>query len=215
MYGMLHFGRIAKMIFAPQHTPLADPAPRLDLFSNRKILLPEGLTLPRGAVTEVAGKIGHGRTSAVLELLRRARLHEQEASQLFSWAWVEARLSLYTPTLASVGLPPTEAFFLEPSKREHALWSVQELLRSQLFSVVVWSSGLLDQRLSEVELRRLQIQAKRSGIALILLHETPSNEGRWSLTLRLMIKDYQLVTEHSERSIGSVTSSVKEEWLSA
>lgn len=128
-------------------------------------LLPHGV--PRGAITEVARANGTGRTAFVLELL--AAHPEQRA------AWVEDEISVYPPALPLYGVAMERLLFVEAG--HDLLWATQQVLRSQLFPIVVVEKG--DALLTENDLRRLQILAHQGNTSLLLLCDQPARQGAW------------------------------------
>jgi hypothetical protein len=130
-------------------------------------LYPEGI--PRGALTQL---LGPGSTEAMLQLFSE---HPGE-----KMAWVEQRLTAYPPGFVQKGANLNCLLFVEGG--EHFTWALAQLLRSQLFKVVVAASPLRGEGV-ELGLRRLQLAAEQSGSALVLTAEC---EGpSWPLRLRL------------------------------
>lgn len=130
-------------------------------------LYPEGL--PLGALTQI---LGPGSTEAILQLFA-----EHPGQKM---AWAEARLTAYPPGFVQRGANLNCLLFVEGG--EHFAWALAQLLRSQLFKVVVAASPLKGEGV-ELGLRRLQLAAEQSGSALILAAEC---EGpSWPLRLRL------------------------------
>ena len=145
----------------------ARPASKAELpFS----LYPEGL--PLGALTQI---LGPGSTEAILTLFSEQPAHKM--------AWVEQRLTAYPPGFVQRGANLNCLLFVEGG--EHFSWALAQLLRSQLFKVVVAASPLRGDGI-ELALRRLQLAAEHSGTAMILAAEC---EGPlWPLRLRLQAR---------------------------
>lgn len=142
----------------------ARPRPRERLAFS---LFPEGI--PLGALTQVQGP---GATEALLRLLAEHPQHKA--------AWVEQRLSAYPPGFVQRGANLNCLLFVEGG--EHFSWALAQLLRSQVFKVVIAASPLRGEGM-ELGLRRLQLAAEQSGTALLIAAEC---EGpRWALRLRL------------------------------
>ncbi len=127
--------------------------------------IPHGI--PRGAITEVARPSGTGRTAFVLELLAA---HPTQRA-----AWIEDELSFYPPALPLYGVDMNQLLFVEAGP--DLLWATQQILRSQLFPIVVLEKGRA--LLGENDLRRLQILAHQGNTALLLLCEKPAQQGSW------------------------------------
>jgi hypothetical protein len=95
-------------------------------------------------------------------------------------AWVEERLSAYPPGFVQQGLKLDCLLFVQGG--EHFAWALHELVRSQVFPVVVVGSPLKGGD-AGLELRRLQIAAKHASAVVIVAAEV---EGAlWPLKLRL------------------------------
>jgi hypothetical protein len=136
-------------------------------------LLPLGL--PRGALTELSGPDGGGKTEAAIRAL--AENPEVRA------AWVEESLTVYPCAFPALGVPMERVLFAEPGRE--LLWTVHQLLRSRLFGIVVAAPG---EALTELELRRLQLSAERSRSSLILLREHPTLRRNWPIRVQAEIR---------------------------
>ncbi len=122
--------------------------------------------LPLGAITQVRGQ---GKTLAFLQLLA--------SHPGLKAAWVEERISAYPPAFVQQGVDLNFLLFVQGGKDLH--WALVQLLRSQIFKVLAVASPLKD----EVQLKRLQLAAERSGTALLVLADI---EGpAWPVKLRL------------------------------
>jgi hypothetical protein len=131
-----------------------------------------GPGLPLGALTQL---LGPGSTEAILRLSLE---HPKE-----KFAWVEQRLSAYPPAFVQHGANLNCLLFVESG--EYFDWALVQLLRSQIFKVVVAASALKGDEI-ELKLRRLQLAAKHSQSALIF---TCENDGpHWPLKLKLQAK---------------------------
>jgi hypothetical protein len=130
-------------------------------------LYPEGITL--GSLTQI---LGPGSTEALLRLFA-----EHPGAKV---AWAEERLTAYPPGFVQGGANLNCLLFVEGGG--HFAWALAQLLRSQLFKIVVAASPLKGQG-QGLELRRLQLAAEQAGCAMILAAEC---EGPlWPLRLRL------------------------------
>jgi hypothetical protein len=122
--------------------------------------------LPLGALTQVEGR---GKSSAFLKLCT-------EHPKLRA-AWVEASLSAYPPAFAQAGVDLNLLLFVQGG--EHYAWAVTQLLRAQLFPLLALASPIQ----GDLELRRLQLAAEKSGTAVLLLSEIQGPS--WPIKLKL------------------------------
>jgi hypothetical protein len=127
------------------------------------------LGLPLGQVVLLQGP---GRTQAVARLLAE---HPRDCA-----AWVEERLSAYPPGLAQQGVALERLLFVESGAQW--AWVLAQLLRSQVFKVIVAASALKGAEV-EAGLRRLQLAAEHSQCLVLLL--APPEGPAWSVRLRL------------------------------
>lgn len=130
-------------------------------------LYPAGLPLGQLVLLD-----GPGRTQAVATLLAE---HATETC-----AWVEERLSAYPPGLAQRGVVLERLLFVESGAQWS--WVLAQLLRSQVFKVIVVASALKGAEV-EAGLRRLQLAAERSQCLVLLL--APPQGPAWAVRLRL------------------------------
>lgn len=136
-------------------------------------LLSEQKGIPRGALTEISGHLGSGKSEAVLTLLRE--------NPDVRAAWIESDFNLYPCAFPQRGVQLSRVLFNVTAEEESDLWSVCQIVQSQLFPIVIFS---LPAETSEIALRRLQIFAEKSKAAVILLTEQPLKTGGWTLSLR-------------------------------
>ncbi len=120
------------------------------------------LTLPRGSLVEI---LGSGSREWLFEVFRA---HAESRI-----AWVEPKLTLFPPAVSQRGISLSRFLFLE-TEREWS-WALLGALRSKLFHFAVTPVGIVPTRNSDVFLRKLQIQAERTGTTLFFLSdvETP------------------------------------------
>lgn len=154
---------------------------------KRRVLFsefPEGV--PRGALTEVSGPLGCGRTEWVLRFL--AENPEERV------AWVEENLSIYPWRFLQKGLD--RVCFVETGE-ERFCWSMLEILRSQVFSVVVTTI----QSLGERELKRLQMAAEKGGVCVLLVTEGLNISKSWPVDTRVRVdgRDFKDKRSHKEK----------------
>ncbi|MBI3544249.1 MAG: hypothetical protein HY075_13345 [Deltaproteobacteria bacterium] len=129
---------------------------------------------PRGAVSELSGPHGGGKTQLALKLIaENPRLHV---------AWVESELSIYPCALPQQGVALGRVLFAEAG--EQALWSAHQMLRSGIFGILVLSP---QRPLEQIDLRRLQLAAEQSNTSVVLLSEEPTLTGAWPIALQLEV----------------------------
>lgn len=135
-------------------------------------ILKEGI--PRGAITEISGTPGSGKSEFLLRFLA------EHAS--LKTAWIEDQFTAYPCAFPQMGVSLERVLFAEAGAE--SLWTAQQILRSQLFGAVVLSPQT-SLRINEIQLRRLQLAAKQSNAALILLPEYPTIQGAWPISLQI------------------------------
>jgi hypothetical protein len=150
--------------------------------------------LPKGAVVEVSGQAGGGKTEVVLRFLS-----ENPDARV---AWIEDELTIYPCAFPQNRVGLERVLFVEsrPSKghpnedagtshrSDETLWTAHQILRSQVFGVVVLRVA---RALDEMALRRLQLAAEKTQTTLILLTEEAARRGTWPIAVQL----------HARRSI--------------
>jgi hypothetical protein len=130
------------------------------------------LTLPRGSLVEILGARSR---EWLLELFVK---HEETRI-----AWIEPKLTLFPPAVEQRGVSLRRWLFIETKQEWN--WSVLQVLRSKLFHFAVTSVDLIPSRGSDAYLRKLQIQAERSGTALFFLSQAETR--LFGITHRLRI----------------------------
>lgn len=140
--------------------------------------------IPRGAVIEVCGPHGSGKTEFVLKFLAE--------NPKLRVAWIEDQLSVYPMALPQYGVGLDRVLFVDAGKE--LLWTAHQILRSRIFKVVVIScaEAKLDGHDGAIELRRLQLSAEQTGSTLVLLSEEPTREGAWPISLQVKVQRPQL-----------------------
>jgi len=137
--------------------------------------------IPRGAVTEVSGEPGSGKTELILNFL-------SESTQL-RVAWIEEEMTIYPCAFPMKGVDLERLLFVEA--RQEALWATLQVMRSQVFDVVILCVRFIEQG----HLRRLQLCAEKTDTSLILLSETPSKKGHWPIAFQINV--YRPLHEHN------------------
>jgi hypothetical protein len=129
--------------------------------------------LPRGALTEISGPPGGGKTEWVMKFLA-----ENPTTRV---AWIENNFTLYPCRLLQQKVSLERVLFVE-SARDY-LWAAIQILKSQLFQVIVLGVP----ELTEVALRRLQIEAEKADAAVILLTESRTAQGCWPIAVQIEV----------------------------
>lgn len=114
--------------------------------------------LPRGALVEL---LGSGSREWLFSLFR---MHEKTRI-----AWIEPQLSLFPPAVFQRGVDLSRLLFVETEKEW--TWALLQVLRAKLFHFAVTPMELVPANGTDVFLRKLQIQAERSGTTLFFLSE--------------------------------------------
>jgi protein ImuA len=79
--------------------------------------------------------------------------------------WIDPAGTFYPPAVAALGIAPEQVYVLRPRGGD-VVWATAECLRCQGVGAVV---AVVGQRLSRVEVRRLQLAAERgSGVGVLL-----------------------------------------------
>lgn len=133
-------------------------------------LVPEGL--PRGGLVEISGR---GKTEAAVRFL---------AENPLPAAWIEERFSLFPTALLQREVDPARILFLEGGKE--AAWAAAQVLRSQLFPILIYSAPYGEER----ELRRFQLLSETAKTTMLLLRPQPSKA--WPIALQLRMEGGEL-----------------------
>ncbi len=132
--------------------------------------------VPRGAITQICG---FGKTEAAVQLIKD--------NAEFKAAWIESEFELNPLGVAQRDVDLTRILFAEAG--EHMVWTCHQILKSNLYPIVILKSAPLDDFL----LRKLQLAAEKSQTALVILTEDFS--ASWPISL--MLKAHRnLVTEN-------------------
>lgn len=121
--------------------------------------------LPRGAIIELSGLPGAGKTELVLKFLAvnpQARV-----------AWMEQEFTAYPCAFPQQGVRLDRVLFVQVTAAD-PLWTVHQVIKSQVFGMVVLTLSREHLR-DPVALRRLQIAAERSACSIILLTDQLSS----------------------------------------
>lgn len=133
-----------------------------------------GQGIPRGAITEITGV---GKTELAVRLIA-----EHPALRV---AWIEEKLSIFPFALLQRGIGLDRVLFVDAGP--DLAWSVLQVLKAQLFPVVVVYAENLDLN----TLRRVQLAAETANAATLWLADEPKN--LWPVSLQL--QSYRLEGE--------------------
>ncbi len=179
--------RLARLRQIPGVLPKAPTAPHFEF---------EGIPVPRGAITEISGPAGSGKTEWTLRFIRQTLRqnfdqHSQNCERIGSVetarvCWIEDVFTANPRGFAEHGLDLSHFLFVEGGR--DSLWATHQVLRSQLFdAVVLWvRESVLSVSEPSVELRKLQLSAEQAGVPLLLLSPHPRPTGvNWPVALQI------------------------------
>ena len=107
-------------------------------------------------------------------------------------AWIAGeRLDVYPPALSDLGVCIEKVLFVIAGR--HSVWAACELLRSNLFGMVVLENFFKrsGEERTEWELRQLQLAAESSNTALVFLSDVFHKLRPWSFSLQFSAKRSQ------------------------
>jgi hypothetical protein len=138
--------------------------------------------LPKGALVEISGSAGNGKTEAVLRFLAE--------NPTVRVAWVEEEFTVYPCAFPQSRVGLDRVLFVDSTPGE-TLWTVHQILRSQVFGVIVLqmkaaAKGERGEK-DEMALRRLQLAAEKAQVTIILLSEEPAKKGTWPISVQLQV----------------------------
>lgn len=118
--------------------------------------------LEKGKITEWVGPLGCGKSELVLQFLK-----ENPETRC---AWIEEEFTALPSSFPKQGTGLERFLFIETGhiKTEDLGWSAAQVLRSGIFQVVVIHSN----RLSAIDLRRIQLLAEKSQSCVLVLRES-------------------------------------------
>jgi RecA/RadA recombinase len=167
----------------------------------------EGIQIPRGAITEISGPPGSGKTQWTLRLISQTfQLQDSLGSDRHSptmerigtvgasggpdgaaprdalkvglkVGWIEDTFTANPRGFAEEGVDLRQFLFIEGGR--DSLWAAHQILRSRLFDIVVlWvRESILSVQEPSVELRKLQLSAEQAGTPVLLLSSQPRPTG--------------------------------------
>ncbi|MBN1946214.1 MAG: hypothetical protein JW797_11095 [Bradymonadales bacterium] len=138
-------------------------------------LLPRG-GLVRGQMTEMVGERGSGRTTLLVgAMMRLARQGERSAV-------VDLDGDLDPASFAEAGLSPGWVWVIRAGELKEGLWATDVLVRSGHFGLVVLDGVSGD--IPASWLRRLQVEARQGGVALVVGSRVQPVSAPGSLKIR-------------------------------
>lgn len=169
--------------------------------------------LPQGGIIEISGAAGGGKLEALLRFLAENPALQvawvEEGATTYPCAFPQAGVDL--ERVLFVNAEPAH-----PEQQSFLMDCAHQILRSQIFGVLVLLprdpmsaqllypphhtpsrgsssfkaalSGPESRAQSEVELRRLQIAAEKSGTTVFIIRETPLVANTWPLTAQLGVE---------------------------
>ncbi|OFZ19682.1 MAG: hypothetical protein A2X94_16630 [Bdellovibrionales bacterium GWB1_55_8] len=138
---------------------------------------------PKGALVEVSGVSGAGKTEVILRLLAENAAPQSGIAPRI--AWIEEASTIYPCAFPQFGIALDRVLFVDCENAKDALWAAHQVIRSQVFGAVILArSGSF--RISETDLRRLQLVAEKNQTAVFLISERPMREA-WPVSLQLEV----------------------------
>jgi hypothetical protein len=159
-------------------------------------------SIVRGALTELCGPAGGGKTELVLRFLAE--------NPTLRVAWIEDPISIYPCAFPRHGVSLNRVLFVR-DPGEHAIWCVQQILRSGIFPVVVLAAPSRIEGGHGVPLRRLQLAAEQANASVILLSERPT-EGAWAIANQIEVRRQAPPAPQSQPKTGLRLLKGRESW---
>jgi hypothetical protein len=132
--------------------------------------------LPRGALTEISGTHGSGKTEVVLNFLA-----ENPETKI---AWIEDQFTIFPTAFTQNQVSLERVLFVEAHPEKELFWITQQVLKSQIFEIIVLCTF---RSFNETSLRRLQLASEKAMAVLIILVETPALQGSWPILVQLKV----------------------------
>lgn len=153
--------------------------------------LKEGL--PQGALVEVSGAEGSGKTEVILRFLAE--------NPTLQAAWIESDFTINPCAFLESHVALERVLFIDASpgaqigqtQNQDPHWIAQQILSSQVFNVLILSGVRSDER----TLRRLQLAAQRSQTTVIFLNRITTQQNAWPFQVQLEVHR-SILTGHAE-----------------
>jgi hypothetical protein len=133
------------------------------------------LGVPKTGLVELAGPLGSGKTEAIFLFLKE--------NPKLKVAWIEKDFTLFPSAIPFYELSLQQILFIDissPCFKQSLLWCATQLLKSQLFQVLVISHLSI----SEIELRKFQLLSRQTGTLVFLLQNRRTEGQSWFFTLQ-------------------------------
>lgn len=138
--------------------------------------------IEKGALSELSGPRGGGKTEAVLRFIAEAGA-DGRVSRV---AWIERDFTVYPCAFPLHQVALERVLFVDAGRDpRHALWAAQQVLASQVFGIVVL--GLGEAVEDPVVLRRLQLAAEKAQATVVFLSET-ATATNWPFRLKARVE---------------------------
>ncbi|MBL7714475.1 MAG: hypothetical protein JNL01_03340 [Bdellovibrionales bacterium] len=124
--------------------------------------------LEKGKITEWIGPLGCGKSELVLQFL-----NENPETRC---AWIEEKFTALPSSFSKQGTDLNRFLFIEtgPETPNNLGWAAAQVLRSGIFQVIVLHSN----RVSSIDLRRIQLLAEKAQACVLVLREAPVAQSR-------------------------------------
>lgn len=133
--------------------------------------------LPRGALVEISGAPGCGKTEVLLQFLAE--------NPKLRIAWIESDFTIYPCAFPEHRVGLERILFVEPAD-DDSFWIAQQIMRSRVFEIIVIAEGR--ERTSENTLRRLQLLAQKAQVTVILLNSSSLIQRSWPIAVQLQVR---------------------------
>ena len=173
MLGRALIGKLGDLVVPGLHTPAART-----FLSTGTPALDDHLSggLPCGSITEIFGDAGQGAWWLGLRALAQTKDK--------TCALVEPAGTFFPPGAAALGVDLHRLLVIREPNRKNALWALDRIAREKKIGATLAAIS----KLTDTELRRLQLAAEASGQALILLRPPAElSRASWG-ALRLLVR---------------------------
>jgi hypothetical protein len=157
----------------------------------------DGGGFPCGKISLLEASEGHGALTLWLDTAAQLTRAGQRVAWLNSGLDDREPFQLHPPTALQRSVDLQKLFLVDPPEQKKRSWILQELLASQLFSLVGCDLG--EAHLPLREGRSLLMQARRSGAAVVLFsrrresREPPAIQSLASLVLKFEARNIEVI----------------------